>query len=53
MVRKILIPKKLSIYQYLSKVKVAKTFFLKPVIPQEIFDIILSYMMMMNLILQC
>ena len=38
------LPKSLKkFHQYLSKVKVAKTFFLKPVIPQEIFDIILSY----------
>ena len=38
------LPKSLKkCHQYLSKVKVAKTFFLKPVTPQEIFDIILSY----------
>ena len=38
------LPKSLKkFHEYLSKVNVAKTFFLKPVIPQEIFDIILAF----------
>ena len=43
-------PKSLKkFHEYLSKVNVAKTFFLKPVIPQEIFDIILAFNAMKTL----
>ena len=38
------VPKSLKTFNhYLRNIKVGKSFFLKPVIPQEIFDIILTY----------
>ena len=42
-IEKTLLKKLKRFCHFLSKIEVEKTFFLKPVIPQEIFDIILSY----------